>query len=63
MKEFDPPIIGYMQEQLPDLIDAYEDAVLCGDSDYSEYMGGIIQAYEHLVEKFSYEPLDKNPES
>ena len=52
MKEFDPSIVEYMQEQLPDIIDCYEDAVVMGDPDYAGYLSGIIQAYEHIVEKF-----------
>jgi len=44
-----------MSEQLPDIINSYEDAVLTGDPEYSEYLSGIIQAYEHIVEKFPYE--------
>jgi hypothetical protein len=56
MKQYDPDIIEYINEQLPDIINSYEDAVLGGDSpDYAEYLSGIIQAYEHLAEKFSYE--------
>lgn len=52
MKEFDPNIIEYMQEQLPDIIDCYEDAVLMGDPDYAQYLAGITEAYEHIINKF-----------
>lgn len=54
MKEYDPNIIDYINEQLPDIINSYEDAVLGGDDpDYAGYLSGIIQAYEHITEKFS----------
>jgi hypothetical protein len=52
MKEFDPNIIEYINEQLPDIIDCYEDAVIMGDPEYAEYLSGIVQAYEHITEKF-----------
>jgi hypothetical protein len=52
----DNQIISYMQEQLPDIKGGYEDATVCGDPDYADYLSGIIEAYEHIVEKFgSYE--------
>ena len=52
----DNQIVSYINEQLPDIINSYEDAVLGGDSqDYAEYLSGIIQAYEHISEKFPYE--------
>jgi hypothetical protein len=53
MKQFDPNIIDYINEQLPDIIDCYEDAVLGGDDpDYAGYLSGIIEAYEHITNKF-----------
>jgi hypothetical protein len=33
-----------------------------GEPDYAEYLSGIIQAYEHITEKFSYERSWQNPE-
>ena len=41
-------IIEYMTEQYPDLIDAYRDS-------NSEYLEGIVDAYQHILEKFPYE--------
>jgi len=55
MEPYNQSITSYMSEQLPDIINSYEDAVLTGDPEYSEYLSGIIQAYEHIVEKFPYE--------
>jgi hypothetical protein len=52
MKEFDPSIVEYMQEQLPDIQDTYEDAVLTGDPEYAEYLAGITEAYTHIINKF-----------
>ena len=53
MKEYNPNIIDYINEQLPDIINSYEDVVLSGeDPDYAGYLSGIIQAYEHITEKF-----------
>jgi hypothetical protein len=52
MKEFDPNIVEYMQEQLPDIADSYEDAVLAGDPEYAQYLAGITEAYEHIINKF-----------
>lgn len=52
MKEYNPNIIDYINEQLPDIIDCYEDAVIMGDPEYAEYLSGIVQAYEHITEKF-----------
>ena len=52
MKEYDPNIIEYINEQLPDIINSYEDAVIMGDPEYAEYLSGIVQAYEHITEKF-----------
>lgn len=53
MKEYNPNIVDYINEQLPDIITCYEDAVLGGDDpDYAGYLSGIIQAYEHITEKF-----------
>lgn len=52
MKEYDPNIIEYINEQLPDIINSYEDAVLTGDPEYAEYLSGIVEAYEHITEKF-----------
>ena len=52
MKEFDPSIVDYMQEQLPDIQDTYEDAVLGGDYNYAQYLAGITEAYEHIINKF-----------
>jgi hypothetical protein len=52
MKEYNPTIIEYINEQLPDIINSYEDAVIMGDPEYAEYLSGIVQAYEHITEKF-----------
>lgn len=52
MKEFDPAIITYLVEQLPEIIDTYEDAVLQGDHSYSEYIHGVMDAYQHIIDKF-----------
>jgi hypothetical protein len=52
MKEYNPNIIDYINEQLPDIINSYEDAVVMGDPEYAEYLSGIVQAYEHITEKF-----------
>ena len=52
MKEYSPTIVEYINEQLPDIIDSYEDAVLMGDPDSAEYLSGIVHAYEHSTEKF-----------
>ena len=52
MKQYDPNIIDYINEQLPDIINSYEDATLMGEPDYAEYLSGVIQAYEHITEKF-----------
>ena len=52
MKEYNPTIVEYIKEQLPDIIDCYEDAVIMGDPEYAEYLSGIVQAYEHITEKF-----------
>lgn len=52
MKEFDPNIIEYMQEQLPDIIASHEDVILGGDWQHAEYLEGIIEAYTHIVNKF-----------
>lgn len=53
MKEYDPNIIDYINEQLPDIINSYEDVALSGDDpDFAGYLAGIIAGYEHLVQKF-----------
>ena len=62
MKEFDPAIIEYMQDQLPEILES-RDYALANDDFESEYLDGIVMAYQHIIDKFSYEPLDKNPES
>ena len=62
MKEFDPAIIEYMQDQLLDIVESWEESVL-QDGQGSDYLQGVVEAYEHILTKFPYEPLDKNPES
>jgi hypothetical protein len=62
MKEYDPSIIEYMQDQYPDIVDSWEQSVL-QDGIGSDYLQGIVEAYEHILEKFPYEPLDKNPKT
>jgi len=52
MKQYNPDIVEYINEQLPDIINSYEDAVIMGDPEYAEYLSGIMQAYEHITEKF-----------
>jgi hypothetical protein len=52
MKEYNSTIVEYINEQLPDIINSYEDATLMGEPDYAEYLSGVIQAYEHITEKF-----------
>ena len=61
MKEFDPSIIDYISEQLPEIIESRNHALINDDFE-SEYLDGIVMAYQHIIDKFSYEPLDKNPE-
>jgi hypothetical protein len=58
----DNDIITYMSDQYPDILDSWEESVL-QDGQGSDYLQGIVEAYEHLMTKFPYEPLDKNPES
>jgi hypothetical protein len=48
----DNQIISYVKQQLPDIINSYEDATLMGEPEYAEYLSGVIQAYEHITEKF-----------
>ena len=55
MEPYNQSITSYISEQLPDIINSYEDAVITGDPEYAEYLSGIVQAYEHIVEKFPYE--------
>ena len=62
MKQFDPNIIEYMQDQLPDIVESWEESVL-QDGQGSDYLHGVVEAYEHILTKFSYEPIDKTPES
>jgi hypothetical protein len=52
MKEYDPSIIEYMQDQYPDILEAWEESVL-QDGHGSDYLQGIVEAYEHIIEKFS----------
>jgi hypothetical protein len=54
MKEFDPAIIEYMQDQLPEILES-RDYALANDDFESEYLDGIVMAYQHIIDKFSYE--------
>ena len=54
MKEFDPAIIEYMQDQLPEILES-RDSALANDDFESEYLDGIVMAYQHIIDKFSYE--------
>jgi hypothetical protein len=50
----DNQIISYMSEQLPDIKDSYEHALADGSSEI-DFLEGIVEAYSHIIEKFSYE--------
>jgi hypothetical protein len=58
----DNQILSYITNQYPDVLEDWEESVL-QDGQGSDYLQGIVEAYEHLMTKFPYEPLDKNPES
>jgi hypothetical protein len=58
----DNQILSYITNQYPEIVEHWEDSVL-QDGQGSDYLQGIVETYEHLMTKFSYEPLDKNPES
>jgi hypothetical protein len=50
----DNEIITYMTEQYPDIFEAWEESVL-QDGNGSDYLQGIVEAYEHIISKFPYE--------
>jgi hypothetical protein len=58
----DNQILSYITNQYPDVLEDWEESVL-QDGQGSDYLQGIVETYEHLMTKFPYEPLDKNPES
>lgn len=47
----DNEIITYMTEQYPDILDTWEESVL-QDGQGSDYLQGIVEAYEHIIGKF-----------
>ena len=58
----DNQILSYITNQYPDVLEDWEESVL-QDGQGSDYLQGVVEAYEHILTKFPYEPLDKNPES
>jgi hypothetical protein len=51
MKENSPSIIDYITNQYPEIVEHWEDSVL-QDGQGSDYLQGIVETYEHLIEKF-----------
>jgi hypothetical protein len=51
MKEYNPNIIEYINEQLPEIIESRNHALINDDFE-SEYLDGIVMAYQHIIEKF-----------
>lgn len=45
-------ILEYMTEQYPDILESWEESVL-QDGNGSDYLQGIVEAYEHIINKFS----------
>ena len=58
----DNQIISYITNQYPEIVKSRDDA-LANDDFESEYLDGILMAYQHIIDKFPYEPIDKNPKS
>ena len=52
MKEYNPTIIEYVTDQYPEILEAWEESVL-QDGQGSDYLQGIVEAYEHIMDKFS----------
>ena len=52
MKEYNPNIIEYVTDQYPEILEAWEESVL-QDGQGSDYLQGIVEAYEHIMDKFS----------
>ena len=50
-KEYNPNIIEYINEQLPEIIESRNHALINDDFE-SEYLDGIVMAYQHIIEKF-----------
>jgi hypothetical protein len=48
----DNEIISYMEEQLPDIRDGVAEAEIYADRSTVDYLYGIIETYEHIIEKF-----------
>lgn len=44
-------IIEYMTEQYPDILDSLGHAVMT-NSPETDYLQGVTEAYEHIIEKF-----------
>jgi len=51
MKEYNPTIIEYVTDQYPEILEAWEESVL-QDGQGSDYLQGIVEAYEHIMDKF-----------
>ena len=52
MKEYNPTIVEYITDQYPEILEAWEESVL-QDGQGSDYLQGIVEAYEHIMTKFS----------
>jgi hypothetical protein len=47
----DNQILSYITNQYPDVLEDWEESVL-QDGQGSDYLQGIVEAYEHITEKF-----------
>jgi hypothetical protein len=50
----DNQILSYITNQYPDVLEDWEESVL-QDGQGSDYLQGVVEAYEHLMTKFPYE--------
>jgi hypothetical protein len=50
----DNQIVSYINDQLPEILES-RDYALANDDFESEYLDGIVMAYQHIIDKFSYE--------